>query len=108
MADAPNDNVSSHAPIDPALVLPPAVQAARESDPGRRLQILREAEAALEDGSCDLVAMTRAHIADPELLTKLRRGDTARIRRCVGANQGCLDRAHSGFPLACWLRPGTG
>ena len=32
------------------------------------------AERALADGACDLVGMTRAQIADPDLVAKLVRG----------------------------------
>ena len=38
------------------------------------------AERALEDEVCDLVAMTRAQIADPDVVAKLRRGHADRIR----------------------------
>ena len=33
-----------------------------------------------------MVAMTRAHIAEPELVAKLARGEEARVRPCVGAD----------------------
>lgn len=67
-----------------------------------------EAEAALESGACDLVGMTRAFIADPDVIAKLRRGESARIRPCVGANQGCIDRAHEGAPMTCFHNPDVG
>ena len=59
------------------------------------------AERALEDEVCDLVAMTRAQIADPDVVAKLRRGQADRIRPCVGANQGCVDRMAGGLPITC-------
>ncbi|ABL73011.1 oxidoreductase [Paracoccus denitrificans] len=44
---------------------------------------------ALRENIVDLVGMTRAHIADPDLVNKIVRGEEARIRPCVGASY-CL------------------
>jgi 2,4-dienoyl-CoA reductase-like NADH-dependent reductase (Old Yellow Enzyme family)/NADPH-dependent 2,4-dienoyl-CoA reductase/sulfur reductase-like enzyme len=66
------------------------------------------AERALTDGSCDLVAMTRQQIADPDFVVKVRTGRTARIRPCVGANQGCVDRMVGGLPITCFHNPDVG
>jgi 2,4-dienoyl-CoA reductase-like NADH-dependent reductase (Old Yellow Enzyme family) len=66
------------------------------------------AERALADGVCDLVAMTRAQIADPDLVAKTLRGETERIRPCVGANQGCVDRMVGGLPITCFHNPDVG
>jgi 2,4-dienoyl-CoA reductase-like NADH-dependent reductase (Old Yellow Enzyme family) len=43
----------------------------------------------IREGIVDLVGMTRAHIADPQIVNKLMRGDEERIRPCVGASY-CL------------------
>lgn len=40
---------------------------------------------ALREGVIDMIAMTRAHIADPHLVNKIRQGQEDRIRPCVGA-----------------------
>lgn len=65
------------------------------------------AEHALEQGDCDLVGMTRAQIADPDLVKKLENGQAHRIRTCTGANQGCIDR--TGFyPITCIQNPEVG
>jgi NADPH-dependent 2,4-dienoyl-CoA reductase/sulfur reductase-like enzyme len=66
------------------------------------------AERALADGVCDLVAMTRAQIADPDVVAKLRRGEASRIRPCVGANQGCVDRMVGGLAITCLHNPEVG
>ena len=66
------------------------------------------AERALTDGSCDLVAMTRQQIADPDFVLKVRTGRTARIRPCVGANQGCVDRMVGALPITCFHNPDVG
>jgi 2,4-dienoyl-CoA reductase-like NADH-dependent reductase (Old Yellow Enzyme family) len=66
------------------------------------------AERALEAEQCDLVAMTRAQIADPDIVVKLRRGAADRIRPCVGANQGCVDRMVGGLAITCIHNPEVG
>jgi 2,4-dienoyl-CoA reductase-like NADH-dependent reductase (Old Yellow Enzyme family) len=64
-------------------------------------------EAALGNGDCDLVAMTRGHIADPDIAVKVRGGQASRIRRCVGANE-CNDRKLAGMNIACFHNPDVG
>ncbi len=73
-----------------------------------RITTAELAERALREGDCDLVAMTRAQIADPDLVAKLRRGERARIRPCVGANQGCVDRMVGGLAITCFHNPEVG
>jgi 2,4-dienoyl-CoA reductase-like NADH-dependent reductase (Old Yellow Enzyme family) len=65
------------------------------------------AAAAVREGAVDMVAMSRAHLADPHLVRKAREGRPKEIRRCVGANV-CVGRAKAGQPVACVLSPGTG
>lgn len=63
------------------------------------------AESVLQSGTCDLVAMTRAHIADPDLLVKVAAGDAHRVRPCVGANV-CVNRKLAGFAeISCFHNP---
>ncbi len=64
------------------------------------------AEQALQDGDCDLVGMTRAQIADPDLVNKVAEGRANRVRTCTGSNQGCFDRASS--PITCFQNPEVG
>ncbi|MEZ5598831.1 MAG: FAD-dependent oxidoreductase [Pseudomonadales bacterium] len=51
--------------------------------------------------------MTRAQIADPDLVKKLQEGQAHRIRLCTGANQGCIDRTGA-FPITCIQNPEVG
>ncbi|MBS1891272.1 MAG: NAD(P)-binding protein [Actinobacteria bacterium] len=67
----------------------------------------RMAAAAVRDGAVDMVAMSRAHLADPHLVRKAREGRPEEIRRCAGANV-CVGRAKAGEPVACVLSPSTG
>jgi len=59
-------------------------------------------------GEIDVVGMTRALIADPELPRKAREGRLDDIRTCVGANEGCIDRIYQGKPVTCVQNPATG
>jgi len=49
-----------------------------------RITDLSTARHAIRDGLLDMVAMTRAHIADPDIVAKLERGEEDRIRPCLG------------------------
>jgi 2,4-dienoyl-CoA reductase-like NADH-dependent reductase (Old Yellow Enzyme family) len=59
------------------------------------------AERVLADGQGDLVAMTRALIADPYLPQKAMEGRLEDIRQCMGYNEGCIDRQYRGIPIGC-------
>jgi mycofactocin system FadH/OYE family oxidoreductase 2 len=76
----------------------PVLYAGRVVDP-------RHAEQLLAAGEFDLVAMTRALIADPELPIKAREGRLDDIRPCVGANQGCIGRVYQGKAVSCVHNP---
>jgi len=52
-----------------------------------RVRTLDEAEQIISDGTIDMVGMTRAHIADPELVQKSLDGQSDRVRPCIGLNQ---------------------
>jgi 2,4-dienoyl-CoA reductase-like NADH-dependent reductase (Old Yellow Enzyme family) len=80
-----------------AVVSVPVAMAGRVVD-------LDEANAIVAAGDADLVGMVRAHIADPELLSKARAGRRAEIRPCVGANV-CVDRSLTDKPIACLHNP---
>jgi dimethylglycine catabolism A len=60
------------------------------------------AEAAVSSG-VDLVAMTRAIIAEPDLPTKIAAG--ARKRPCISLNEGCIGRLYTGLPMWCSVNP---
>lgn len=77
----------------------PVLAAGRILDP-------EQAEQALVTGDCDLVAMTRAIIADPDMPRKVRRGEASRVRPCIAINEGCIGRLYDGLPIACAVNPG--
>ena len=66
------------------------------------------ADSIVAAGHVDVVGMTRALIADPDLPRKARESRLDDIRTCVGANEGCIDRIYQGKPVTCIQNPATG
>jgi 2,4-dienoyl-CoA reductase (NADPH2) len=66
------------------------------------------AEEAIKAGVCDGVEMTRAQIADAELVSKLRRHVPQRIRPCILCNQTCQVRDVRNPLVTCVLDPSSG
>jgi pyruvate/2-oxoglutarate dehydrogenase complex dihydrolipoamide dehydrogenase (E3) component len=69
---------------------------------------LGDADRMVADGICDLVGMTRAHIADPELIAKTTTGRADAVIECIGCNQACIGHYHAGVPIGCAVNPRTG
>jgi 2,4-dienoyl-CoA reductase-like NADH-dependent reductase (Old Yellow Enzyme family) len=65
-----------------------------------------QAQRALDDGVADLVEMTRAQIADPDLVTAVR--DDAPVRPCVLCNQKCNARDNRNPIVTCIVNPSAG
>ncbi|OLC16348.1 MAG: hypothetical protein AUH29_05230 [Candidatus Rokubacteria bacterium 13_1_40CM_69_27] len=84
--------------VAPAM---PILHASRIVDP-------IQADQLVAAGHVDVVGMTRALIADPDLPGKAREGRFDDIRTCVGANEGCIDRIYQGKPVTCVQNPTTG
>lgn len=66
------------------------------------------AERIVADGWCDAVEMTRAQLADPDLVAKLRTGEADRIRSCLLCNQTCTVRDPRNPVVSCVVEPATG
>lgn len=66
------------------------------------------AEAALADGRCDGVEMTRALLADAALVAKLVAGTPERVRPCILCNQTCQVRDARNPIVTCVADPRTG
>ena len=73
-----------------------------------RIVTIEEAAAIVAGGHADMVAMTRAHIADPEIVNKVRSGRGQEVRRCIGANQGCINRLFQNTMISCTQNPAVG
>lgn len=66
------------------------------------------AEEIIASGGADLVEMTRAQIADPDLVAKTAGGDVARIRPCILCNQACAVRDNRNPVVSCVGEPSAG
>ncbi|QQK77241.1 FAD-dependent oxidoreductase [Salicibibacter cibarius] len=75
----------------------PVLVAGRNLDPS-------QAEDALTNEDCDLVGMTRAIIADPDMPQLAQKGELSRIRPCIACGE-CIGRLYSGMPVICTVNP---
>ncbi len=66
------------------------------------------AERALREGTCDLVMLARPLLADPDWPRKAYAGDVARIRPCIGDQEGCINEFIHGGHIQCAVNPRTG
>lgn len=67
-----------------------------------------QAEWALGDGVCDAVEMTRAQIADPDLVDKVAVQAIEQIRPCIRCNQTCQVRDGRNPIVTCVGEPSSG
>jgi 2,4-dienoyl-CoA reductase (NADPH2) len=67
-----------------------------------------QAEWAVEEGICDGVEMTRAQIAEPDLVVKLNADRAASIRPCILCNQVCQVRDVRNPIVSCVGEPSAG
>jgi 2,4-dienoyl-CoA reductase-like NADH-dependent reductase (Old Yellow Enzyme family) len=102
----------SRGPFGRNLPLAAAVRAAVRAD-GHETPVVaaggigtfEQAERALREGQCDLVAAARQSLADPDWFLKAELGHGAEVRRCVYTNycEG-LDQRHKQVTCKLWDR----
>ena len=63
---------------------------------------------AVEQGVCAGVEMTRAQIADPDLVNKMLSGNVEKIRPCIRCNQTCQVRDARNPIVTCVVEPTSG
>lgn len=66
------------------------------------------AEAIIDGGKADLVAMGRASLADPDLPNKAAAGRFEEINHCIGCMQGCMGMVSRYQPATCLVNPALG
>lgn len=91
--------LASSSPVTAQLTVPTLVTG--------RFRTLAEAAAVVESGVADMVGMTRAHIADPDVIAKTLAGHPERARPCIACNQGCVGGLARGR-MACAVNPLAG
>ncbi len=93
--------LAPHAEAVKKLVPVPVFVAGRINQP-------QDAERIVAAGQADMIGMTRAQIADPEMANKAREGRTDEIRACIACNQACIGHMQIGIGISCIQRPETG
>ena len=73
-----------------------------------RFRTLEEADQVISRGEGEPVGMTRAHIADPDIVRKTREGREDQVRPCIACNQGCLGGKAEVGHLACTINVAVG
>jgi 2,4-dienoyl-CoA reductase-like NADH-dependent reductase (Old Yellow Enzyme family) len=73
-----------------------------------RFRTLEEAEQVIRGGEADLVALTRAHIADPAIVRKTVEGSADDVRPCIGCNHGCIGGLLSAGRIGCTVNVAVG
>lgn len=76
----------------------PVIVAGRMEDPDLAVE-------ALESGKIDVVGIGRQLLTDPEYVNKVKRGDLADIRPCLGCHDGCFGRLLEGGRGSCAVNP---
>ena len=92
--------LEANAPIKPQVEVPVLVTG--------RFRTLEEADAVIRTGQADMVALTRAHIADPDLVEKTLAGRVDDVRPCIGCNHGCIGGLLSVGRIGCAVNPAVG
>lgn len=76
---------------------------------GGRINDPIQAEQILANNQADMIGMSRALIADPELPDKAREGRIDDIRKCISCNDGCWGALFmAALPLTCAINPEAG
>ncbi|MBQ9912073.1 MAG: FAD-dependent oxidoreductase [Firmicutes bacterium] len=65
-------------------------------------------EALLANGECDIVAMGRPLVCDPDIGNKCAEGRADEIRLCMMCNKGCTDGIMNASYIQCVLNPENG
>ncbi|MDP7469767.1 MAG: FAD-dependent oxidoreductase, partial [Dehalococcoidia bacterium] len=66
------------------------------------------AEAALQEGKADLIALGRPLLSDPDYPNKAQEGRWNEIRKCIACNSCRRDPWPRELPICCLLNPETG
>lgn len=73
-----------------------------------RIVTPKNAEALLETGKADMIALGRPLLCDPDFAKKLAEGREDEIRQCLSCNKGCTDNIQNRKFLSCVLNAENG
>ena len=99
MHEPPGYELGAAAAVVAAVELPAIVTG--------RFRTLAEADQLIAGGVADMVGLTRAHIADPDLVAKSIEGRETEVRPCIAGNDGCVGGLNRGR-LSCAVNPAVG
>jgi len=99
MHEPPGYELGAAAAVVAAVELPAIVTG--------RFRTLAEADQLIAGGVADMVGLTRAHIADPDLVAKSIEGRETEVRPCIAGNDGCVGGLNRGC-LSCAVNPAVG
>lgn len=77
----------------------PVITAGRMDDPDI-------AATAVREGKTDLIGLGRPLLADPDIVNKIRKGETRDVRPCMSCHDGCFERI--GTLTSCAVNPACG
>ncbi len=97
--EPPGFNIDVCRAVKATVGVPVFLQGSLEPDQGER---------AIADGVCDGIELTRAQLADPDLMAKWRAGTPERIRPCIRCNQVCQVREARNPIISCVVEPSAG
>ncbi|MBU4316337.1 MAG: FAD-dependent oxidoreductase [Proteobacteria bacterium] len=83
------------------VVSVPVIASHRINDP-------ETAREMIADGLCDMVALGRPLIADPDFAQKAQSGREKEIIHCIACSQGCFDHLGQGKYVECLCNPKAG
>lgn len=73
-----------------------------------RINTIELADRVLANGKVAFVALARAFLADPAIVTKSLAGRAAPVNLCIACNQACIDRSLQDQAVSCMINPRAG
>lgn len=73
-----------------------------------RINTIDLADRILASGKVSFVALARAFLADPRIVSKSRASHASPINICIACNQACIDRSLQDQPVSCMVNPRAG
>ena len=70
-----------------------------------RINTGQAALSIIKNKQADMVSMARPFLADPEIVNKIKIGQTNLINHCIACNQACLDHVFAKKRASCLVNP---
>lgn len=73
-----------------------------------RINTIELADSILANDKVAFIALARAFLADPAIVTKSRARHEVSVNICIACNQACIDRSLQDQPVSCMVNPRAG